>query len=209
MRPLSLVVLLAALHVASSAHGQGAPPASASSPGQGYVGLPQVTRLDQGDANGDALDPTTALAIEPLRLDLFGRFLPTPLDATSGCLDQMSDVKTGGLAWPAMRAKAIPVFGASSWSAPKLTLFGFSRSGCTLDGALGGGVTLTLPIRRNVFFVGSGGAIFLPVTGPRGASASDQAVRGDLVIRGANGTSVNVGVGMTRGVPQVSIGSIF
>ena len=95
-----------------------------------------------------------------------------------------------------------------SLNAPRLTLFGSSRGGCAYDQAVGGGVSLTIPLKQDVFFAWSGGAIYLPAyRGPEGKT--ETAVRADVVFQRPGGRAYTVGVSMQAGVPRVSFGGIF
>ena len=90
--------------------------------------------------------------------------------------------------------------GGSSARAPKLTLFGFSRLGCTLDGVAGGGAAFVVPIEQDVALVLSAGVGYGPRTlpGPEGARPLNTlrgSVGADVVFRRPNGGSLSVGVG--------------
>ena len=201
-RSLAASLALAFLFVTSIADAQ---PVTTSRPQITWLGLDRTgPKLGDTSQTLNPADPTGGLAFEPLRLMLLDPFLPTPLDTTSGCLDQMSESKTGSLSLPTMRSVGMNVSGASSWRAPRLTLVGFSRAGCTLDGALGGGAAFTVPIRQDILFVLSGGAIFLPTT-----RTTNRAVRADVVFQRSGGRSFNVGIGTIEGGPRVSFGGIF
>ena len=154
-----------------------------------------------GDAAGRAgnIDHVGELALEPLRLSLLGNHPWTPLDAMSGCRDQLADVRSGSAPAGFMTTYAMNLLGGPglSWKMPRLTLFGFSRGGCALDGAAGGGATFIVPIRQDIFFVASAGAIYLPATGPTVAPAHSTSARGDVVFRRPDGRSFSLGIGST------------
>jgi hypothetical protein len=166
------------------------------------TGRPRVTWIQParpGDATGSAgsPDPMGELALEPLRLSLFGQHALVP---TGQCGDQEAETRTaatGGLR--RMAAFGTNLLGGSSWRSPRLSLFGFSRMGCALDAAAGVGMTFTVPLQKNVAFTLSGGALYLPVTNPglsnpAGAPVRSGTVRAGVVFRRPNGGSFNVGV---------------
>ena len=196
------LALVLALATAAPARAQVAP----ASPGR-----PQVTWLVLGRGgdtrNGAADRSMQELALEPLRLSLLGRHAVMPADECAG-LSSGGKSSYGGLR--AMRTVAVNLLDGPSWRSPRLTLFGFSRLGCPLDAAVGGGAALTVPIRPSVSFVLSGGAIYLPATkpgvdNPTGGPA--KSVRADVVFRRPEGRSFNLGVDtLLRGV---SFGGVF
>jgi hypothetical protein len=176
-------------------------------------GRPRVTWLRPGDATGLPADPagTDELAIEPLRLALLGGH-PEVSGAGAWCPGASLEANAGYGSLRSMSAFGANLLGGRSRHAPRLTLFGFSRSGCALDGAVGGGVTLAVPIRRGLSFVASAGAIYLPATvpgasSPGGGPATSGRIRADLVFPRPEGRSLSVGVdSRLRGV---SFGGIF
>lgn len=66
----------------------------------------------------------------------------------------------------------------------------------------GAGLAFTMPARRDVFFVASGGAIYLPQAGPKPVTAPTSCCR-------SGGRSFSVGVGTLRSSPTVSFGGVF
>lgn len=194
----------------STSSGQGLLGPSQNDPRSGAsqfvsVGRPSVAwrTLGSGDASGSgAADSTGALAVEPLRLELFGRHA-TP---THGCGDQMAEAATGMSTMRSMTLTGFSIGGASSWRTPRLSLFGFSRFGCVLDAAVGAGVTFTVPVHREIFLSLSGGALYLPATSPgisngAGGPASSASVHVDVVLRRPDGNAFTVGVATaTRGL---------
>jgi hypothetical protein len=168
--------------------------------------VPQVQWLNlgrPGDSSGGAgyFDRTGALQLAPLRLMLLGNHPPHPsTDPYCWDLGTTSSAK----------AAAFNLLGTPTrWSAPRLTLFGFSRDGCVLDRAIGGGVAFVVPMRQDIFFVASGGAIYLPAGGPFATPTGSAAARTDVVFARPDGRSFNIGVSTTRGVPRISFGGIF
>jgi hypothetical protein len=174
------------------------------------LGLP----MRGSDANGsDGYgDRIGALAIEPLRLSLLGGFPMHPLNEP-GCRESVESTGslTGGSTLYSQRMVARNLLGGNEpkWDAPRLTLWGFQRGGCAIDGAVGGGLTFTVPIKRDVFFAIGGGAIYLPHAGPNGAAAYDVKARADVVFARPNGRSVNIGITTIRNTPSLSVGGIF
>jgi hypothetical protein len=158
------------------------------------TGLPPVQWVGlgrAGDSTGSAgnADGTSALALEPLRLDLL-RYQPLMPSAECAASAQAESLAGGSALRPmATLGTNLSRFGPARW-APRLTLFGFSRFGCALDAAAGGGATFTMPVRKDTLFVLSGGAIYLPQVREHKTT-----VRGDLVFSRANGRSFNIGVG--------------
>jgi hypothetical protein len=181
---------------------------------QPITSRPQMTWIGlgrPGDNSGSTgrVDRIGELALEPLRLALLAPFVPGPPN-DAGCMGSSEHGSiTGGSGLPSQHLFGTNLLGApASWRTPRLTLFGFSRGGCPFDRAAGGGVTLVLPIRQDIFFVASGGAIYLPTTAT-GASASSSQVRGDIVFSRSGGRSFSVGVGTTRGGPSMTFAGVF
>lgn len=61
-----------------------------------------------------------------------------------------------------------------------------------------------MPVQRDVFFVASGGAIYLPQAG-----VSKGQVRGDLVLRRSGGRSFSFGIRTLRSSTAVTFGGVF
>jgi hypothetical protein len=204
MRALGVSALAFMLAVGSTARAE---PVSTSRPVVQWVGLDRPGDTTGSDGHGD---PIGELALEPLRLSLLGEHVPLPT-SISDCRDGASVAGsfTGGPIMAGHRAFATNLLRPTSWRTPRLTLFGFSRIGCARDSAAGGGLTFTLPVRKDVFFVASGGAIYLPHAGPGGRPVSSTRLGADVVLRRSDGRSYSVGVGTFRGGPMVSVGGIF
>jgi hypothetical protein len=164
-----------------------------------------------GDTSGSSghADRMGELAIEPLRLTLFGSHPPMPFN-TPGCSDQLAEMRTGSGGSPILKTFATNLIGgpSSSWKTPRLTLFGFSRTGCTFDGAAGGGASFIVPIRNDIFFAAGGGAIFLPATST-GSPSGSTAIRADVVFARPGGHSFSIGVGSSKGMSGVNFGGVF
>lgn len=158
------------------------------------TGLPPITWFHPrttGDSASVASDAMGAFAFEPLRLSLLGEHALVP---TNQCGDQFVDARVGGSPLLRMGTFGANLVGGSSLRSPRLSLFGFSRMGCALDGAAGAGFTFTLPITRQVAFATSAGAILVPGA-PAGSERSSGGVRMGVVFRGSSGRSFNVGIG--------------
>ena len=175
-----------------------------------WIGLGRRTAGDAAGRPGNT-DHVGELALEPLRLSLLGNHPWTPLDAMSGCRDQLADVRSGSAPAGFMTTYAMNLLGGPglSWKMPRLTLFGFSRGGCTLDGAAGGGATFIVPFRQDIFFVASAGAIYLPATGPTATAVQSTSMRGDVVFRRPDGRSFSLGLGSSRGLSGIRFGGVF
>jgi hypothetical protein len=211
MRVVAPAAALLVVLVQTEAHAQ--PQFVTSRPPVTWIGLGRAS-----DASGSTghFDRIGELALEPLRLALLGEYVPGPTN-DAGCVGSSEHAGvTGGSGFPSQRIFGMNLLGgpASSWRTPRLTLFGFSRGGCPLDRAAAGGLMFVLPIRQDVFFVASGGAIYLPnapngtpVTNGTGAASAQ--VRGDLVFTRSGGRSFSVGVGTVRGAPAMSFGGVF
>jgi hypothetical protein len=157
-------------------------------------------------ATSDTLMPPDArdvAALQPLRLDLMSGAVPHPY-GTPGC--EPAGLATGISPLPnqGIAANGIRLLGNL-----RLTLFGFSRDGCAYDQLSGGGLAVTMPIKKDVMFMWGGGAIYLPHGGPNGEAKQETAVHVDVVWQGNSGRTYMVGVGAKNGSPHVSFGGLF
>ncbi len=184
------VGLLVALGAASGASAQ---EPTGAQPGMTRIVLrpfPQVI-VGSGEPTGDpnALSPFDAFS--PARLTLVSTIVPVgPL---------LGDCATEAEA----NGNAFHGFGNQRYTflqlTPRLVLHGFSNTGCALDAGIGGGVTYTVPLKKDVWLVASAGAYAIP---GRGATlpARKQGNAGlDLVMRRAPAQTLSIGVS-TRGV---------
>jgi hypothetical protein len=87
---------------------------------------------------------------------------------------------------------------------PNLVLQGFSSAGCPVDGAIGGGITYSIPIRPSIWLVAGAGFYGVPAHDSLPARRRSD-FRVDLVKTTSDGRSMSVGVGR-RGV---SVGGSF
>jgi hypothetical protein len=165
----------------------------------GLGGLAAAPPIRQGDAALEELP--TAWATIPLRMT----FLPLPFPQGSafgdayGC--RPDDLAARGNTWnglPMQRETAIRL-------TPRLTLVGFSQSGCPLDAGMGGGLVYAVPVHKNVWLAASAGAFMTPNfdLGARGIAASLPKVKSELridaIVRRKNGDPWTIGLG-TRGL---------
>jgi hypothetical protein len=168
-------------------------------------GPPPVRWFDPfhlGDAlgsPGDDRSMSTAL-FEPLRLSLLGPYVPGP-SLSGPCADSLPSAGAVTAATPGYT----PQYASALRLVPRLTLYGFSRAGCALDAAVGGGAVYAAPIvEKKLYLVGSAGYVFLPA--PAGARrTASSAANVDAVLLRPDGKSVRLGVG-TRGV---TVGGTF
>jgi hypothetical protein len=156
-----------------------APPAPAS-----------VLAAPGGAADSSSLPPYSA--VTPLRLALLSSIYPVgPAFGPGGC--GVESVLATGTILPVQPYTQIAL-------TPRLVLHGFSDLGCPgdryapLDAGIGGAITYTMPLRPNLWLVGSAGFYGVPPHGPGlGRSTSD--LRLDLVKRLADDRTISVGVG--------------
>ncbi|HEY8075109.1 MAG TPA: hypothetical protein VIF62_13390 [Labilithrix sp.] len=138
------------------------------------VGPPKVSWLGPpGDANGSGYD----VSLEPLRLGLMDE---APLSGDPSCREPYAAAPT--------------YYGTTLRLVPRLTLAGFSRVGCAMDGAVGGGLVYTVPIRKSIDLNLSAGAIFAPHTGPNGTPIAATHLRADLVFKRDEGRAWYIGL---------------
>ena len=136
------------------------------------VGPPKITWLGPpGDANGSGYDAS----LEPLRLGLMDE---APLTGDPSC-----------------RLTPPPTYYATTLRlVPQLTLAAFSRVGCAMDGAVGGGLVYTVALRKNIDLNLSAGAILAPHGGPNGTSVVGTHVRADIVFKRDEGRAWYIGL---------------
>lgn len=156
----------------------------------------------------DATLPSSpTILFEPLRLGLMSEV--APLSSTeAGCRDRVE--MTGSLTassagTPMQFTRAVPLP-----FTPRLTLVGFSRAGCPVESAIGGGLMYVVPLRPSVFFVASAGILLQPAYGARALTVIPQA-RADVVFDRGEGRSWSIGVKTNRGAasPSLTFGGIF
>jgi hypothetical protein len=163
-------------------------------------GVPPVQVIKNPFRTGDTQTPPAALPYDlgmtPLRLSLtsdplIGRAFP-------GCQEQAEMSGNTLHGFMLNRSLAMPF-------APRLTLVGFSQTGCQMDAATGAGFVSSTLIRKDVWLTASAGAMLFP----HGAGGTKESVktdaRVDLLWKDAPGRSFSVGVGL-RGV---RVGGVF
>jgi hypothetical protein len=127
----------------------------------------------------------------PLRLSLQGD-IPSIGGGFANCISREEPSGNTINGFPVQRFASIRLTGA-------LTLQGFSSAGCPVDGALGGGITYTVPLPSSrLWVVASAGAYGVPAHAPFPARTSTD-VRVDLTKPLDDGSTVTVGIGR-RGI---------
>jgi hypothetical protein len=170
-----------------------------TSPASAVPGPPPVQWFDPfhvGDALGSLGDDRSmSVAIfEPLRLSLLGPYVPGP-SLSGPCADSLPSAGAVTAATPGFA----PQYASAVRLVPRLTLYGFSRGGCALDAAMGGGAVYAAPlVDKKVFLVASAGYILLP-TPVSGRPTVGSAANVDVVLLRPDNKSVRLGIG-TRGV---------
>ncbi len=136
-----------------------------------------------GEPTGSAGAPW--IAGTPLRLSLQGDIFPIGREfANCASREDPSGNSVNGFA--VQRVAAIRL-------APTLVLHGFSSAGCPVDGAIGGGVTFTVPIQSTLALTASAGAYAVPAHAPYPARVTND-VRIDLT-KTTGSDTLSVGVG--------------
>lgn len=138
-----------------------------------------------------ALPSDPSILFEPLRLGM------------------MSEVPSQAATEPGCRGHVETTYALSRPLTPRLTLVGFSRAGCPIDSAIGGGLTYVVPLRPSVFFVTSAGLLLQPPYGQRPLTIIPQ-VRADVVFDRGEGRSWSVGIKTNRQAgPSFTFGGVF
>jgi hypothetical protein len=193
-------VVLAGLLATSPALAQQAPIAAWQPPQSGFVSAqpstsPLVSNLQltapwlRGEPTGPAGVSSWVLST-PLRLSLQGDIHPMA-GGFSNCvsLEEPSGNTINGFA--VQRFASVRLTGA-------LTLQGFSSAGCPVDGAIGAGLTYTVPLRSSLWLVASAGVYGVPAHAPYPPRQSSD-VRVDVTKPLDGGSTLTVGVGR-RGI---------
>jgi hypothetical protein len=192
--------VLAGLLASSPAVAQQAPIATWQSPQSGFVSAqPSTSALVsnlqltapwlRGEPTGPAGVSSWVLST-PLRLSLQGDIQPIA-GGFANCvsLEEPSGNTINGFA--VQRFASIRLTGA-------LTLQGFSSAGCPVDGAIGAGLTYTVPLASSLWLVAGAGVYGVPAHAPFPARQSSD-VRVDVTKTLNDGGSLTVGVG-SRGI---------
>jgi hypothetical protein len=152
--------------------------------------VPIVTPLKADDIFASKSGLSTGATFAPLRLSLTGGLF-SQANAFSGC-----DARTEA------SGNSVNGFAVQRYSflrlTPQLTLHGFSMAGCSVDAGMGGGLTYTVPLRRNFFLIASAGSYAQPNFGG-GKTFTTSAVRVDVVKQLAWGRTLSVGLGTRTG----------
>jgi hypothetical protein len=193
-------VVVAGLLVASPALAQQAPIAMWQSPQSGFVSAqastsPLVSNLQltapwlRGEPTGPAGVSSWVLST-PLRLSLQGDIHPIA-GGFSNCVSREEPSGNTINGFAVQRFASIRLTAA-------LTLLGFSSAGCPVDGAIGAGLTYTLPLESSLWLVASAGVYGVPGHAPYPPRQSSD-VRLDVTRPLDGGGTVTVGVGR-RGI---------
>lgn len=162
-----------------------------------------------GDASGSGGTTVAPPALEALRLAMLDHAPPIgPAfgGAMCGNAPETAGVATGAAGFGTQRAAAVALV-------PRLTLFGFSRTGCAVDSALGAGLVYEQPIAQNVSFTFGLGALYqplgviLPSQEAQLQNRVQPSARVAVVVKRPGGRAYWVGLDVLR--PSVSFGGIF
>jgi hypothetical protein len=192
--------VLAGLLATSPTFAQQAPIATWQAPQSGFVSAqpstsPLVSNLQltapwmSGEPTGPAGLSSWVLST-PLRLSLQGDIYPMA-GAFPNCISREEPSGNTINGFAVQRFASIRLTGA-------LTLHGFSSAGCPVDGAIGTGLTYTVPLKPSLWLVASTGVYVVPGHAPYPARVSSD-VRVDLTKQLDDGRTVTVGVGR-RGI---------
>ena len=159
--------------------------------------LPPQPLLSLGEpTSGGALSPW--IASTPLRLSLQSTIFPLSMSgAFPNCtsLEEPSGNSFQGI--PVQRYTMLEL-------TPNLVLHGFSSAGCPIDGAIGGAITYSIPIKPSIWLVAGAGMYGVPAHDTLPARRRSD-FRVNLVKTTSDGRAVSVGIGR-RGV---SVGGNF
>ena len=193
-------VIVAGLLVASPALAQQAPMATWQSPQSGFVSAqvatsPLLSNLQltapwlRGEPTGPAGVSSWVLST-PLRLSLQGDIHPIA-GGFANCVSREEPSGNTINGFAVQRFASVRLTGA-------LTLQGFSSAGCPVDGAIGAGLTYTVPLESSLWLVASAGVYGVPAHAPFPPRQSSD-VRVDVTKPLDGGSTVTVGVGR-RGI---------
>jgi len=153
---------------------------------------------------GDAGEPTYDRRFEPIRRGMLAEH-PSGGAAEGPCENREGGTGQWRLFDPRMSATTSYQTLRSVTLSPRLSLVGFSRGGCPLDGAAGGALVLVQPLPRAYSLMLSAGAMYLPHYGSAGNPVFDQQARVDVVTP----SGVTFGVAAGRGGPRVTVGGVW
>ncbi|AKV04437.1 hypothetical protein AKJ09_11100 [Labilithrix luteola] len=205
-RVFVLATSLLGLVIAPTAHAQTSTPAAADGPVAGPPGPPRMVSIfpvvpaayiawldphaggdaaqgGQGDVNQGALDA--------IRLGLYAQ-APVLGGMFAECRSAGPSIEqTAGIRL-----------------VPQLTLYGFSRSGCAIDQAVGGALVFTLPVSRTVSLSLSASQLYVP-NAVLGVPKNQTQIRADATFALPEKRSLSLGVSTGRGSPRVTFGGVF
>jgi hypothetical protein len=153
--------------------------------------FPRVVAVS-GEPTGDpnALDAFSAFT--PTRLSLMSTLTPLGPSLGPDCAMEAEAAGNTFHGFPVQRYTFLQL-------TPRLVLHGFSSTACALDSGIGGGITYTIPVKKDLWLVASAGAYAIP----GGSAALPTRKRTDagldLVMRPAPNRTLSVGLGK-RGV---------
>ncbi len=179
-------------------------PGSAASPSPAERLWSQIALFfARGDASGNAGDSLLGEdgSTGPLRAGLLAE-APVASLSDPGCRAQADASGGATAAGPGgfvLRQRRLELV-------PRLTLTGFSRTGCVFDSVGGAGVSYAVPLKTNLSLVLAAGAMMMPQKNGRGPQTPVAGqVRVDLVMRRPQGHWTSMGVSNR----QVSVAGSF
>jgi hypothetical protein len=157
-------------------------------------GVPPVQMLATpwrlGDASDEAAQLPLDIAMLPMRLSLGG--VASRGREYAGCVEAATANGSAPNGFLLQRSVAMRLV-------PRLALVGFSQTGCPMEASIGGGLVYTVPLRKDIWLVGSAGALVLPHAGPSGARVWRSEIAADVAVRTTPERTWTIGVG-TRGL---------
>ncbi len=182
---LPLVIALSAPLAASSAR------ADVTSPAPAFMPVPTALTLWPlfGEPTGNTVGLAPALAVLPLRLSLLGSAVPRASTLPGDPFHCESYEEASGNSQAGFPVEREVYLAMTS----RLVLHGFSRLGCPVDARVGGGVTYTMPLARNVSIVPSAGA-YARSSVAQGRVLTQGNVRVDLQLNTSSDWPLGIGV---------------
>ncbi len=186
--PLQILVFALGVSTVAVARADG-PPMSLTPPATLAIPVAAPSSSLPGEHVGDTTGLAPALAVLPVRLSLLGAAFPiAPALGGAPCAsrEEASGNTQSGFALQHQISAA--------WT-PRLTLTGFSQLGCPLDAGMGGALTYSVPLARDVWLLASVGVYTLPGLQPGRVVAMPDA-RLDVLFQKPSGRGVAVGMGL-------------
>ncbi len=153
---------------------------------------------------GDQGEPSYDQRFEPIRRGMLADY-PAGGAAEGPCENREGGTGQWRLFDPRMSATTSYHTLRSTSLAPRLSLVGFSRGGCPLDGAAGGALVFAQPLPRAYSLLLSAGAMYAPHYASGGRGVVDQQARIDVVTP----SGVTFGLAAGRGGPRVTVGGVW